>query len=238
MSISGIMSSLSGLQVSEQRVSQNAHNLANLSTTGFSPGRVEQASLAGGGVEVSGITSLGAGPMLPSESPLDLAIDGGGFFVLDDGQGGSLYTRSGAFTVNNQGQLVDQMGRGVVPGIAMPPQTAQVHISAEGQFQALSANGQVLAQGQLQTAAFGNPGGLQAVGGNAFRETEASGPPVNAAPGTAGHGQLVSGALQGSGTDIATEMVNLTIDQRVFEANLKALRTQNEMVGSIIDVVG
>lgn len=238
MSISGIYSSLSGLQVSERRVSQSAHNLANLSTTGFSPGRVEQSSLAQGGVAVSGVTSLGAGPILPSENPLDLAIDGGGFFALDDGQGGTVYTRSGVFSVDAQGRLVDQSGRTVQPGITVPAQTAQVFISPEGQVQAMSADGQILAQGQLQTAVFGNPGGLQAIGGNLFRETAASGPPVNAAPGVAGHGSIVSGALQASGTDIATEMVNLTIDQRVFEANLKALRTQNEMVGSIINVVG
>jgi flagellar basal-body rod protein FlgG len=238
MSISGIMASVSGLRVSEQRVSQTANNLANVSTSGFSPGRLEQSTLAGGGVAVSGVTSLGAGPLLPSDNPLDLAIDGGGFFALSDGQGGNLYTRSGNFTVDSQGQLVDQQGHSLVPGIAVPAQTAQVYINPEGQVLSLSADGQVLSQSQLHTAVFGNPGGLQAVGGNAYRETAASGPPVNAAPGTAGHGSVISGALQASGTDIATEMVNLTMDQRVFEANLKALRTQDEMVGSIINVVG
>jgi flagellar basal body rod protein FlgG len=232
------MASLSGLQVTEQRVSQTANNLANVSTSGFSPGRVEQSALAEGGVTASGVTSLGAGPIVPSDSPLDLAIDGGGFFALNDGQGGSVYTRSGGFTIDNQGQLVDQQGRSLAPGIAVPAQTSQVYISPEGQVQALSANGQVLSQGQLLTAVFGNPGGLQAMGGNTYQETAASGPPVSAAPGTAGHGVIVSGALQASGTDIATEMVNLTIDQRMFEANLKALRTQDEMVGSIINVVG
>ncbi len=238
MAINGIAASLSGLQVSTTRVSQTAHNLANLSTPGFSPGRVEQAELSQGGATLTGITSLGAGPVIASQRQLDLAIDGGGFFVLNDGQGGNFYTRTGNFIVNSQGQFTDLQGRALAPGITLPAQTAQLNIGSDGTIQALSTDGQVLAQGQLQTASFGNPGGLEAVGGNAFRETAASGPPITATPGTAGHGLIVSGALQASGTDIATEMVNLTIDQRTFEANLKALRTQDEILGTILDVVG
>ncbi len=236
MVLEGIHAAVSALRVSGRRVSQTAHNLANASTPGFVPRRVEQADLPSGGVEVTATTPLPAGPVVPAERPLDLAIDGGGFFVLDDGQGGRLYTRAGNFVLNAEGTLVDPLGRAVVPNINVPPQAASLHITPQGQVQALAEDGTVLASGQIETAVFGNAGGLEPVGNNAFRATNASGPPVNATPGTAGHGLIVSGALQASGTDLAKSMVDLILDQRTFEANTKTIQTYDEMIGSVLDI--
>jgi flagellar basal-body rod protein FlgG len=236
MPLDGIHAAVSALRVTEKRVSQTAHDLANVSTPGYTPRRVEQADMQGGGVQVTGTTALPAGPILPAERSLDLAIDGGGFFGLDDGQGGRLYTRAGNFSLNADGQLVDPMGRTVLPAINVPAQAASLHITPQGQVQALAEDGSVLAEGQIQTAVFGNAGGLEAVGGNAFRATGASGPPVVDTPGTAGHGNIVSGALQASGTDMAKSMVDLIIDQRTFEANTKSLQTQDELLGTIMDI--
>lgn len=237
MAIEGIYAAVSGLRAAERRVGQTAHNLANVSTPGFVPRRLDQAEVAGGGVQISGSTPLAPGPIIPSERPLDLAINGGGFFVLDDGNGGQLYSRSGNFQLEAPGRLVDAQGRQVLPAFTLPAQTASVRVSPQGQVQALAGDGSVLAQGQLQTAVFGNPGGLEPVGGNAYRATGASGPPVVAAPGTPGHGEIVAGAMQASGTDIASSMVDLIIDQRAFEANLKTIKTQDDMLGSILDVL-
>ncbi len=236
MPLDGIYAAVSALRVTEKRLSQTAHNVANVSTPGFVPRRVDQADMQGGGVQVAGTTALAAGPVLPAERPLDLAIDGGGFFVLEDGQGGRLYSRAGNFSLDADGQLVDPMGRAVLPAINVPPQAASLHISSQGQVQALAEDGSVLAEGQIQTAAFGNAGGLEAMGGNAFRATQASGPPVTATPGSAGHGTIVSGALQASGTDLAKSMVDMIIDQRTFEANTKSLQTQDELLGTIMDI--
>jgi flagellar basal-body rod protein FlgG len=237
MPIESIMPALSGLRVAERRQAQTAHNLANLSTPGFVPRRVDQAEVSSGGATISGGSPLAQGSMVPSERPLDLAIDGGGFFVLADGQGGELYSRAGNFSLDAQGRLVDAQGRQAQPPITLPAQTASVQVSPQGQVRALAGDGGLLAQGQLQTAVFGNPGGLQAVGGNAYRATTQSGPPVTAVPGTPGHGEIASGALQASGSDIATAMVDMILDQRAFEANLKTIKTQDEMVGSILDIV-
>ena len=155
---------------------------------------------------------------------------------MDDGQGGRLYTRAGDFSLNADGQMVDAMGRAVLPAIDVPAQAASIHITPQGQVQALAEDGTVLSEGQIQTAAFGNAGGLEAVGGNAFRATNASGPPVTDTPGTGGHGIIVSGALQASGTDLAKSMVDLIIDQRTFEANTKSLQTHDELLGTIMDI--
>lgn len=237
MSIESIIPALSGLRVAERRLNQTANNLANVSTPGYVPRRLEQAEVASGGVAINGSSQLGAGPLVASEGPLDLAINGGGFFVLSDGQGGELYSRAGNFQTDAQGRLVDAQGRQALPAITLPANTAQVQVSPQGQVQALAGDGSLLAQGQLQTAVFGNPGGLQAVGGNAYRATGQSGPPVTAAPGSPGHGGIVSGAMQASGTDIASSMVDMIIDQRAFEANLKTIKTQDEAVGNILNVV-
>jgi len=236
MPIDGLQAAVSGLKINQRRVEQTAHDLANLSTPGYQPRRVEQAEMAQGGVAETGSTQLPGGPPVPTDRPLDLALAGGGFFAVDDGQGGSLYTRAGNFSLDATGNLVDAVGRQVRPGIQTPEGTTAVHVTAQGQVQALDARGEVLAQQQIETAVFGNPGGLQAVGGNSYRATNASGPPVYAAPGVPGHGEVISGALAGSGTDLATSMVNLIMDQRAFEANTASVRTQNEMLGTILDI--
>lgn len=233
----GIQASVSALRTTSRRVDQTAHNVANVSTPGFVPGRVDQVDMATGGVRAVDVSALPPGPITASAGSLDLAIDGGGFFVLTQDDGAQLYTRAGNFTLNADGVLTDQLGRSVNPGITIPDNATQIRVNAEGQVQALAADGTVINEQQLLTATFGNVGGLQAVGGNAFRATEASGPAVLQAPGEAGHGAIVSGMLQSSGTDLAREMVNLITDQRVFEANLATLRRQDEMLGTVLDIL-
>lgn len=238
MAIEGISATVSALGVLQKRSANSAHNLANLSTRGFVPRRVEQADIATGGVRAIGSSALAAGPILSSERSLDLALDGGGWFVLDDGQGGQVYSRNGNFSVSADGLLVDSQGRALQPAINIPPQTASISVNAQGVVQALGADGQVLAQGQIQLASFANPGGLTALGGGVYAASQASGPAVVVAPGVAGTGQIVSGAYQASGTDLAREMVEQILVEREFSANIKTLQTQDEMVGTILDVMG
>lgn len=238
MSIEGIGVTVTALNILQRRRNATAHNLANASTPGFSPGRVEQAALAGGGVQAIGATLLGGGPLNAGERGLDLALDGAGFFVFADGHGGQIYSRSGKLQVGPDGRLTDLMGRGLLPALNVPPEAAQVSISPQGQVQALAADGRVLAQGRIEIASFANPGGLLAVGGNAFTPSPASGPPVLAGPGAAGRGLVVAGAEQASGADPVREMVYLNLQGHEFSANLRAWATQDEMVGSILDVLG
>ena len=238
MLLGAMVASVSALRVSGQRLSQTAHNVANVSTPGFVPQRLELGDVATGGVQVIGQSNLSSGPIVTSSGPLDLAINGPGYFILNDGAGGQVYTRAGNFSLNQDGQMVDQMGRVLQPGITIPPEASQVSITPQGQIQALDNQGQVLFQGQLQTATFANTGGLEAIGGNAYRATAASGQAMLDNPGVQGHGSIVPGALQASGTDLASEMVNLITTQRSFEANVRAVQTWDETVGSVLDIVG
>lgn len=237
MFVNGLLSSLSGIKAATRRTANSANNLANVSTTGYTPTRINQADTASGGTTVTGTTALQSGPIVRTDRPLDLAISGGGFFVVRDGRGNEFYTRSGNFSFDAQGRMVDSSGRAVAGGIEMPQDAAQVQISPNGAMTALDDEGNVIAESQLQTAVFANPGGLESVGGSAYRQTATSGPPVLDDPGAAGHGQITSGALQASGTDIGTEMVNMIIGQRSFEANVKAVRTHDEMTSTILDIV-
>lgn len=238
MAIEGISATVSALGALQKRSSTSANNLANLSTRGFVPRRVDQTDSATGGVQVTGASALSAGPVVASERSLDLALDGGGWFVLDDGQGGQVYSRNGNFSVSAEGQLVDSQGRALQPAINIPPQSASISVSAQGLVQALGSDGQVLAQGQIEVASFANPGGLTALGNGVYAPSQASGPPVLAAPGVAGRGEVVSGAYQASGTDLVREMVEQILVEREFGANIKALQTQDDMVGTILDVMG
>lgn len=238
MPIEGVGATVSALGVLQRRRDATANNLANLGATGFSPRRVEQAALAGGGVQAIASTLLGGGPLVASERGLDLALDGAGFFVFADGRGGQVYSRSGKLQVGPDGRLTDLAGRELLPALNIPAEAVQVGVSPQGQVQALAADGRVLAQGQIEIASFANPGGLVAVGGNAFAPGPASGPPLLAAPGEAGRGLVVAGAAQASGVDLAREMLDLTLQEREFSANLRALATQDEMVGTILDVLG
>ena len=237
MPIDGIQAAVTGLKAAQKKQNQSAHNLANLSTPGYRPKRVDQASMAGQGVQTTGTSFTGSvGGIAPTGNPLDLAINGGGFFTLDDGQGGRLYTRAGNFVINGQGQVTDQMGRSLMPAVQIPDEAASITVSATGQLQALSGDGAVLAEFQIQTASFANPGGLESMGGNAYLATDDSGPAVNNIPGQAGHGEIVSGALQTSGTDLAREMVDQIVNQRSFEANIRTIQTYDDMVGSVLDI--
>lgn len=111
-----------------------------------------------------------------------------------------------------------------------------VDISDDGVVQARFSNGQSKAQGQVMLADFGNPQGLQAMGGTSWAETSSSGPPLNGQPGTATLGLIQSGALEESNTELAEQLVNMIIAQRSFQANAQVIRAEDEVTQTIINI--
>ncbi len=231
-----INTAVTGLNVSAKRLNQSAHNVANISTAAYTPSRVEQATLAGGGAHIMAATSTTQGGFQFTGHNFDLAINGGGFFAFNDPQYGQVYSRAGNLSLDNQGNLVDNQGRALTPPVTLPAATTQISVSPQGQIQAMDSQGNLLASLQMQTAAFANTGGLRAVGGNNFAATPASGPALFNPPGSAGQGNIVAGALQTSGTNIAHEMVEQIISQRGFEANVKTIQTADEMLGYTLNL--
>jgi flagellar basal-body rod protein FlgG len=171
------------------------------------------------------------GNLTQTGNSLDVAISGRGFFqvLMPDGPLG--YTRDGNFKVSSEGELVTSNGYAVQPGITIPSGTQSVTIGKDGvitvQIAGEAAPQQV---GSLQLADFVNPAGLQAIGGNMFRETPASGSPLTGDPGGNGLGRLLQGNLENSNVNVVEEMVNMVSTQRAYEMNSRVVSTADQML--------
>jgi len=247
--------SKTGLAAQDMQLTTISNNLANASTTGFKRDRVvfqdllyqirrqpgaqttEETQLPSGlqlgtGVRVAGTQKqFTYGSLQITDQPLDLAIDGRGFFQVQQPDGTLAYTRSGQFHLSGQGQLVTADGLLIEPNITLPQNADRLTIGTDGIVSAFVPgvpDAQVL--GNIQTVDFVNPAGLQAVGGNSFVQTASSGDPIAGVPGQNGLGQIKQGMLENSNVDIVEEMVNMITTQRAYEMNSKIVTTADQML--------
>jgi flagellar basal-body rod protein FlgG len=258
MAITALYAAATGLKALSTRIDVTANNLANAETTAFKRSRVNFEDLmyltlkqpgttnAQGDVSPSGIfvglgvkisntqIDLEQGSLERTDRPLDVGIEGDGFFkikVLDTVGDGTAYTRNGNFFINKDGDLVLGMGDGykLVPPIAIPQGTTDVTISEDGTIAVLRA-GQTAKQivGQLQLTQFVNPNGLKLLGGSLYQETESSGSPITGRPGENGSGKILQGFLESSNVDPVKELVNLIKTQRSFELNSQSIQSADQ----------
>lgn len=252
MSIS-LYSAASGMEAQQTNLNVISNNIANVSTTGFKKSKVEFQDMfyqvpksvgaeSGGNVLPTGI-QVGTGTQVVSTSKvftqgqvsqtgeqLDVAIVGEGFFRLTGPDQETLYTRDGAFKIGPNGEITNSQGMTAVDFPAPPAGATKIVMNASGGTTFLSDDGEIIGNGQLQTARFRNPSGLLALGGNLFRETEASGAPTIAQPGEGGTGTLQQGYLETSNVNIVEEMVNMILAQRAYEINSKSIQTSDSMM--------
>jgi flagellar basal-body rod protein FlgG len=232
-----------------------AHNLANANTAGFKMRRtqfkdllyqslIQPGSAAGAQTTVPTGLQIGLGSRPASNeivfsqgsfqltnNPLDLVIEGRGFFQVRRPTGEIAYTRSGNFHLDRDGNLVTGQGDPVEPQITIPPQAQSISIASDGTV-SFVLPGQAAAQvaGQIQLANFVNPAGLNSIGSGLFLPTDASGEPTVAAPGgQEGLGTLQQGYLEQSNVSIVEEFINMISSQRAYEANSKVVRAADEM---------
>ena len=171
------------------------------------------------------------GSLSQTGNPLDLAIEGRGFFQIQMPDGGTTYTRDGSFQLNPQGALVTSSGYALQPGITVPDGTQSISIGKDG-----TVSARVLGQpapvqvGQLQLADFINPAGLEPLGENLLAESAASGAPQAGTPGQNGLGTTFQGALESSNVNVVEELVNMIETQRAYEMNSKAISTTDQML--------
>ena len=172
------------------------------------------------------------GDFQQTENPLDLVIEGNGFFQVLRPDGTTGYTRAGAFKKDGTGRVVTSDGYPLQPGITVPADATAVTIASDGTV-SVTVAGQSSAQqvGTLQLARFTNPAGLLSVGRSLFTPTQASGDAVVANPGAEGMGTLGQGFLEQSNVKVVEEMVAMITTQRAYEANAKAIQTADEMLG-------
>ena len=244
-----------GLDAQQTRMAVVSNNLANVNTTGFKRGRANFEDLLYQNVQTAGAQSstqtqlptglsigtgvrIGAtekmfaqGNLLQTNNSLDMAINGRGFFQILMPDGTMNYSRDGSFALDSQGQIVNDQGFPLQPGLQIPQGAQDVSISADG-IVSVTLAGQSTPQqvGTLTLADFINPAGLQSRGDNLYAETAASGSPQTGTPGLNGIGSLAQGSLESSNVNVVEEMVSMIETQRAYEMNSKAISTTDQML--------
>jgi len=259
MSVQTLYTAATGMQAMETKLDVIANNLANVNTTAFKKGRANFEDLlyrhtippganpGGSGLAATG-TSVGLGTRVSSiqtnfkqgayentGNALDVAIEGVGFFqVQDPSTGNNLYTRAGNLSVNANGQLVlgsANSGRQLQPAITIPQGATDLSIQRDGNvLYRLQGQNNSSSAGQLQLASFLNPEGLLKLGENLFQETQASGTSTLDIPGNNGLGVLTQGALEASNVEPVQELIDLITTQRSFELNSQAVQAGDQLL--------
>ncbi|MGD9632301.1 MAG: flagellar basal-body rod protein FlgG [Pirellulales bacterium] len=261
MTIQSLYTASTGMQALETKLDVIANNMANVNTTAFKEDRANFEDLfyrqyrLPGSQDVNGnITSTGIevglgvrvgstqtnyeqGALETTNKPLDLAIEGDGFFQIVDPNGDFLYTRSGNFGINPNGQLVlgsASLGYLESSGITIPPEATGIVISTDGQVQIQTQNSPTLQNvGQIQLAKFINPDGLQKMGDNLYRQTDASNTVQLGTPGQQGWGTIRQGFLEASNVEPVEQLIDLIQTQRAFELNSQVVQAGDQIMGIV-----
>lgn len=244
-----------GLSAQDTKLATISNNLANVNTVGFKRDRAEFTDMfynierqpgaqqdlqnelptgiqIGNGVKVSGTQKVfTTGSFEDTGQDLDVSITGSGFFQIELPTGETAYSRNGQFSLNSEGLMVNSEGLPLIPGIQVPENALGLSIGTDGTVSAKIA-GQAAPQeiGQITTANFVNPAGLEALGGNLFAETGASGAPIEGVPGEDGLGALKQGTLESSNVNVVEEMVSMISTQRAYEMNAKVVSAADDML--------
>jgi len=251
-----------GLAAQQTNMSVVSNNLANVNTTGFkrsnaifqdllyqnvrqAGGQTSQDTQLPSGLMLGAGTKVVAtekqysqGNIIKSDNPLNVAIQGRGFFQVLMPDGTLAYTRDGSFQMDSQGQLVTATGYQLQPAITIPDAAQSVTIGNDGTV-SVSVSGQSSPTqvGTLTLADFINPAGLQPVGENLAIETASSGSPSTGTPGLNGLGKTLQGSLETSNVNVVEELVNMIETQRAYEMNSKAVQSADEMLRFIVNNV-
>ncbi|MBI1808535.1 MAG: flagellar basal-body rod protein FlgG [Gemmatimonadetes bacterium] len=243
-----------GMMAQQTRTDVIANNLANVNTTGFKRSRAHfedllyqmvqgsaavngtdatatQAIQVGRGTRLAGVErNHSQGALEQTSRPLDLAIQGDGFFQVQLPNGQTSYTRDGSFQISDQGALVTSEGYTVVPGVKLPQNISNLTIAANGIVTAnVGTDGKPTELGRIEIARFANPAGLQSIGNNLYTASPTSGDPTTGYPADDGAGTLSQGYLESSNVEVVQEMVDMISAQRAYELNSKAVQNSESM---------
>ncbi len=186
----------------------------------------------GHGVQLAAVNTIySAGDRVNTGNPLDLAVDGTGFFQILRPTGETAYTRDGTFKMDANGNVVTTLGYQLIPAITVPTDTTSITVLPDGTVNAVQAGQtQPTNLGQIQLARFANPAGLRTAGGNLLDATQASGDPQTGIPQQDGYGGISAGFLEGSNVEVAEELVHMILAQRAFEVSSRVIQAGDEML--------
>lgn len=237
-----------GLHAQQLGLDTIANNLANISTAGFKKSRVNfqemmhveaahdtPRPMSGAsplGISVSSVAKdFSAASITQTNSPMDVAINGNGFFEVIQADGSRGYVRGGTLHVTKDAYLATSGGLVLKPAIHIPANVTSIAFSADGKVSVqTSPQAQPIEVAQLELASFSNPSGLKIVGSGVYAPTDASGEAVYARPGSQGLGKIAQGMLEGSNVAIVDEMVTLMVTQRAYELSSKAIQASDEIM--------
>ncbi len=253
--INSLWISKTGMEAQQMQLDVISHNLANVSTTGYKRANAvfedlmyqnlrqvgssttDQSQLPTGlhlglGVRtVATSRSFAQGTVQQTGNPLDVAIQGSGFFQITMPDGTNQYTRDGSFQVDSQGRLVTASGLAVASGVTVPANAKNVTISNNGIVTAtIPGNVSPQSIGTITLASFLNPAGLEPQGQNLFAESPASGQASTGTPGANGLGMISQGFLETSNVNVVQELISMIQTQRAYEMNSKAIQTSDQML--------
>lgn len=251
----------SGMEAQELKMSVIANNLANVNTTGFKKSRAEfqdvlYDNLRGAGTTTAygeqipvgiqigqGVRTAGTqrnfsmGDLKQTNHAFDVAIEGDGFFQIQQSNGNIAYTRDGTLKQDNTGRLVNNDGQPLIPQIVVPPDSKELFIAADGTVSVKTADRQTPVElGRLSLVRFTNPAGLEPIGHNLFLQTLSSGDPIINQPGSNGTGTLAQGFLEGSNVRAVDEMIDLISTQRAYEMGTKVIQAADQMLGATSNI--
>lgn len=252
--IKAMRTAASGMAAQQMNVDNIANNLANVNTTGFKKSKLEFQDIlyqnfrrAGSATAVGTSTPSGLaigygtrpattvrqftnGDLQLTGNPLDVSIEGDGFFQVRQPDGSTAYTRDGAFKLSADGRVVTSDGYVLLPEISIPEDSISVSIGRDGNVEVQQfGQDDSVSVGQIELARFVNPAGLTAIGRNLLTTTGASGTASTNTPGQGGMGEVNQGYLEVSNVSVVDEMVNMIVAQRAYEMNSKAIQTADDM---------
>lgn len=241
----------SGLTSQQEQIDVISNNLANMQTPGYKRSRVAFADVSSltpaQAKEGLGINEVGAGTRIANTAPVmvdgtmqetnnpwDLAIQGAGFFEIENGDGDRLYTRAGALKIDGDGYLSTASGQRLAQGIQVPADATHIAIGSNGEIRGqLAGDKETTVIGQIELATFAAPEGLRSVGGNQFAATDTSGDATVGKPGDAGFGTVTQGFIEGSNVDLVSEMSTLVLAQRAYQLNARVLQASDQILDTI-----
>lgn len=259
--IRSLYTAATGMVAQQLALDVVANNLANVNTAGFKKSRADFQDLMYQMIEEPGASTgqqgssptgvqvgLGVRPAAVGKihsqgdfesttNPLDMAIEGDGFFQITMPNGDTAYTRSGAFKLNESGMIVNSDGYQLNPSITIPSDSIGVTIASDGIVSVRQPGTTTPSQvGQLQVARFQNPAGLRSTGRNLYEETESSGTATLGTPGSDGVGTIAQGYLENSNVSVVEEIVLMVTTQRAYEANSKVIQSADQMLSHAMNV--
>lgn len=248
--IDALYISASGLRSEQKQIDVISNNVANMHTPGFKRGRVNFVDVATAGVAAnlgmpmesngngtrihSTSTIFTGGDLRATQNPLDLAIEGAGFFELEAEDGGMVYSRDGQFRIDAEGYLVTVQGLRLSQPIQIPTDASLVRIAQNGEITALLAGDtERSVLGNIELTMFAAEDMLESVGDNRHVASDAAGAPVYGRPGETGFGKVQQGFVELANVEMVEEMTALVLAQRAYQLNARVLQASDQILETI-----